>query len=184
MPGPRRGRRSTRSRRASRRRSRRGQRGGGPTLLSASNAPPPSSAKTLLSVVFTEKVIADEDGPLVKREDVQHEPSVSWKETGAGPLTFVCWDPDAVAKSWLHWLVVNATGSDPSSGEEILPWTPPAPPPGPEPHRYIFAVLQQSGKIPVSAPAGRGNFNPAIFAEKHGLRALAFQGIRVAPAPA
>jgi phosphatidylethanolamine-binding protein (PEBP) family uncharacterized protein len=123
--------------------------------------------------------------PEAPKAAVQSEPRVSWRN-GGGLTTFLCWDPDAPAASWLHWLVINCSGDSLASGTTIVPWAPPSPPPGTGTHRYEFAVLQQPGPLSIEPPKERGHFSPDAFFKEHGLQRMTQQpiGIRVAAASA
>jgi len=90
--------------------------------------------------------------------------------------TLMMVDPDApcrkhpVARSWMHWLVVNIKG-DVTNGDTISDYQPPAPPCGSGYHRYTFLAYKQNGSIDkdsikISARAG---FNVNKFHEKNQL---------------
>jgi phosphatidylethanolamine-binding protein (PEBP) family uncharacterized protein len=115
--------------------------------------------------------------PSCAKADIQMKPSVSWQKPQPGVnYTFVCWDPDAPAKAWLHWLVTNCTDSV-TSGQTVVDWMPPTPPSGE--HRYIFAILKQSKPITVPAPSQRGHFKLYAFLKKHDLTIASMVGIKV-----
>ncbi|KAL6909756.1 hypothetical protein ACP4OV_001415 [Aristida adscensionis] len=95
-------------------------------------------------------------------------------------FTLVMTDPDAPSPSeptmreWLHWLVVNIPGgTDPSQGEEVVPYMGPRPPVGI--HRYVLVVYQQKARVaPPPAPAAeaeaaRARFSTRAFAGRHDL---------------
>lgn len=163
-----------------RRRRHRTQRGGNSAVLQGADAPPLSSSspKPVLKVAG-----ATNAAPFQVEATVQAQPVVSW--TSPPPETYytlVAWDPDAPAKSWLHWLITNITGSNPTTGEEVVTWSPPTPPPGTGPHRYIFGLFSHEQPIDVSPPQSRGNFSPSTFAANHKLTFIAYQAFRVKPA--
>ena len=112
------------------------------------------------------------------------EPTVTWS---APPLdayvTLVCHDPDATASAWLHWLVVNCTGTDPNSGDTRIEWAPPTPPPGTGVHRYILQTYTHTYKIP-PLMMERGYFNHAEFARTNRLSPLAQTSFTCAAAEA
>jgi phosphatidylethanolamine-binding protein (PEBP) family uncharacterized protein len=90
--------------------------------------------------------------PLFRKEDTDAQPTVSWIRNRPKDLyTLICIDPDApgAASPWLHWLVINCSGTTVSSGNEIVSWAPPTPPPGSGIHRYIFQLYRQSGSTPL-----------------------------------
>lgn len=93
-------------------------------------------------------------------------------------FTLVMTDPDAPSPSepnmreWLHWLVVNIPGgTDPSQGEEVVPYMGPRPPVGI--HRYVLVVFQQKARVAAPVPgadqAVRARFSTRAFAERHDL---------------
>lgn len=105
------------------------------------------------------------------------EPHVMWTKPAEGELrTFLCWDPDIAGASgkseanngFLHWLVINCKGTDPSTGTMITDWTPPSPPKDSN-HRYIFGLFQQAAPITMQPqPAGPG-FKIADFCKTNKL---------------
>jgi phosphatidylethanolamine-binding protein (PEBP) family uncharacterized protein len=163
-----------------RRRRRTSQKGGSTAVLQGADAPPLSSSspKPTLQVAA-----AGPNAPFQVEATVQAQPQASWTAPPSETYyTFIAWDPDAPAKSWLHWLVTNSTGSAPSTGEEVVTWSPPTPPPGTGPHRYIFGLFSHENPIEVSPAPARGNFTPSVFATEHQLTFVAYQAFRVKPA--
>ncbi|CAL9114134.1 unnamed protein product [Musa textilis] len=87
-------------------------------------------------------------------------------------------DPDAPCPSdptmreWLHWMVVNMPGrTDPSQGEEVVPYMGPRLPLGI--HRYVLVLFRQKSRFPgVTPPATRVKFNTRSFAAHHDLGLL------------
>uniref|UniRef100_A0A2N9GYU7 Uncharacterized protein n=1 Tax=Fagus sylvatica TaxID=28930 RepID=A0A2N9GYU7_FAGSY len=79
-------------------------------------------------------------------------------------------DPDAPSPSepsmreWVHWIVLDIPGgTNPTRGNEILPYVGPRPPIGI--HRYILVLFRQKGPLGlVDQPASRANFNTRLFA--------------------
>ncbi len=121
----------------------------------------------------------DAVGNLRPRSETLEQPVVQWNSgNGSGLYTVLMWDPDAPAASWIHFLVVNIPGSNILDGETILSYTPPSPPSGT--HRYYVSLYKQPGRISVSAPPQRGNFDVAGFVETHGLTKIGESMIRVA----
>jgi hypothetical protein len=124
--------------------------------------------------------------PLLEAAALSQQPAVTLP--AGGPYTLIAWDPDAPQASWLHWLVVNIPGAaSPAAGSTVVPWAPPTPPPGTGTHRYIFGLfLQGSQPLDSAALAGalsRPLFNPARFAEQHGLRQVDDKRIAVSAGP-
>lgn len=130
------------------------------------------------------KVAYPSTGPL--KDGAQLRPSqaaAAPTATVAGPglFTLIMADPDAPApetpkaRSWLHWLIVNARAGDVGrggNGSVVTPYAGPTPPRGN--HRYVFLVYEQKGPVQAAAPEARGRFQPAAWAaENLGARAPA-----------
>lgn len=105
-------------------------------------------------------------GALNVRLRGNHAPNVNF--SGSGLYTVIMWDPDAHAKSWLHWLVINAEEGDVRRGEVIMNYAPPSPPSGT--HRYFIAMYSQAGPLRLEEkPAERGYFNVDNFVAENKL---------------
>lgn len=91
-----------------------------------------------------------------------NQKNFSQEETSSQPLvsgfepdicyTLLMIDPDAgktkpndprTGTYYLHWLVVNISGGDLSSGDVLVPYQGPTPPAGTGKHEYIFELYQQ-----------------------------------------
>lgn len=141
--------------------------------------PPPPDVNMIVKFGPTSSKTASDFGNTIKIEESQPQPHVHWKEPPAGTLyTLLCWDPDAQAKSWLHWLVVNCKDTTPEDGTTLQEWSPPSPPKGSGLHRYIFALFKQTGALTIGAPTQAG-FHVQNFATQNGLTPLAYKGMRV-----
>ena len=110
--------------------------------------------------------------------ETQPEPKVEWAPQPS-LTTLLVWDPDATATSWVHWLVTNCKGSDPSSGTEVMPWAPPSPPAGTGRHRYLFGLFTHSSPVSISL-SERGNVAVEDLIQRHGLKEVARVGFRTA----
>ena len=127
-------------------------------------------------VQFASKNAAEDLRP---RSETLEQPTLQWNSgNGAALYTVLMWDPDAPASSWIHLLVVNIPGSNLSAGETVLPYMPPTPPSGT--HRYYITLYKQSGRINVSPPSQRGNFDVGGFVAQHTLAKMGEKMIRVA----
>jgi phosphatidylethanolamine-binding protein (PEBP) family uncharacterized protein len=142
---------------------------------------------TSLEVIFPDGTKAAEVGssPLMKKEAATSEPKVTWKAGEADKLyTLLCTDPDAPAPNapWLHWLVINCKGDDPSTGTTVMSWAPPTPPPGSGIHRYQFKLFLQPTTAPIESrsPKGRAAFSSDAFIQSNKLQLLEEREIRVA----
>ena len=170
------------------RKTKRVQRGGNPAagLLQNADGPDLTPIGNIdFNVRFQPTIKANEQGPKLTTYQTAHEPYPVW--TAPTPPTLyaiMCWDPDVPqGKSFLHWLVVNCSGSDNSDGKIIASWQPPSPPPGSGEHRYILALLKQDKPLDIPQVTDRTNFHPKNFAAQHGLSAIAYKGFRVETPP-
>jgi phosphatidylethanolamine-binding protein (PEBP) family uncharacterized protein len=159
------------------------QRGGNVTDIAANTGAPPFPGQTnvKLDVRFLPNSVfsATEFGNTLTKMNSSSMPKVEWVPPSAGTLyTFLCWDPDAEHGGWLHWLVINCQGKDPTTGETIVKWQKPSPPTGE--HRYIFIVFQQANKITMEPNDNRAFFKIAEFTQAHSLTPVShYKGIRV-----
>lgn len=111
-------------------------------------------------------------------------PKVTW-DPKLGTCTLVYLDPDApdrdgddgtragVNGPWLHWLVTECEGGQPTSGKEHVRHMGPAPPRGT--HRYIFVLFQQEKgvKIPCGIERQKWDFKAFVEANRGVLRPAA-----------
>ena len=116
-------------------------------------------------------------GQLVNQQKTVESPLVKWATEEGKLYTLICVDPDATAKSWLHWLVVNCDATGPESGTTLVKWAPPTPPSGT--HRYYFCLFSHAYKISPDVPSQRGYFNMSEFAAKNGLVPERLASLRV-----
>jgi len=137
------------------------------------------------NVRFQPTVKTNEYGPKFSTYQTAHEPYPVW--TAPAPpnkYAIVCWDPDVKeGKSFLHWLIINCSGSDNSDGRVIASWYPPSPPPGTGEHRYILGLMKQENDIEMAEITDRQNFNATDFAKKNNLSPIAYRGFRVETPP-
>lgn len=82
--------------------------------------------------------------------------------------TLLMWDPDAINPSYIHMLVINIPHKQTKYGKTVLPYTPPAPPPGTGTHRYITGVFKQERHISMR-PFKRDNFDVQSFVQEYDL---------------
>lgn len=131
----------------------------------------------VLTVTFSNGKVAD--GSIFDQVDTVQEPSVTWTPPDSSVFrTLLCFDPDAKARSWLHWLVVNATNDSPLSGETFMSWAAPSPAVGV--HRYYFCLFEHLTKVrPDSEPKERGYFDVRKLIDEYGMQPVADSMIRV-----
>jgi phosphatidylethanolamine-binding protein (PEBP) family uncharacterized protein len=82
--------------------------------------------------------------------------------------TLIMYDPDAITPPYLHFLVINIKNGEIRSGDVIISYAGPTPPPGSGPHRYIFEQLEQSSPFTFAQPE-RANFDISNFKKQHNL---------------
>ena len=85
--------------------------------------------------------------------------------------TLLMWDPDAINPSYIHHLVVNITNKRTPDGITVLPYTPPAPPPGTGKHHYFTVLFKQPKAITIKS-IKRANFNVAAFVKTYDLEPI------------
>jgi phosphatidylethanolamine-binding protein (PEBP) family uncharacterized protein len=130
-----------------------------------------------LSVAFP-SFQASEELPTKLLPETQAAPTISWPSSSS-LKTILCWDPDAPAKSWVHLLSINCSGTDPSSGTEVFSWDPPSPPAGTGRHRYLFTLYEQKGPIELTL-SERGNVAVEEIVQQKGLKKIAEVGFKTA----
>ncbi len=120
------------------------------------------------------------NGKTLSKQDTAEEPTILFQGDPSLVYTVLMSDPDAPAKSWVHWLITNIPGSlnDIHEGQTIVPYAGPSPPSGT--HRYIFTLYAQpSGSIMTNAPSERGNFSVNSFERQFGLQKVVSRTVRV-----
>lgn len=120
------------------------------------------------------------NGKTLSKKNTANPPSVQFTGEQGKVYTLLMTDPDAPAKSWLHWLIINIPGelNAIEEGQTVVPYTGPSPPSGT--HRYIFTLYEQpSGSLMVEAPSQRGDFQVSRFESQLGLQKLASRLVKV-----
>jgi phosphatidylethanolamine-binding protein (PEBP) family uncharacterized protein len=92
--------------------------------------------------------------------------------------TLIMYDPDTSSGTYLHYLVINIPNGNISSGDTIVSYAPPTPPPGSGTHRYIFEQLQQSSPFIFAEPE-RSGFDMLNFKQQNGLALKATKKLRI-----
>lgn len=126
--------------------------------------------------VFFESGKKAEGGNLLTPSEVKTQPLVQWKAKPKKFYTVCMCDPDAAAKEWQHWLVVNVPGNNVCQGEVLSDYIGSGPLQGTGPHRYVFLVYLQPKKLDFeeqrllnNSVEGRTNFSISNFAKKYNL---------------
>lgn len=112
-----------------------------------------------------------ENGIILSLEESQGKPHINFRHKRGKNYTIVMIDPDAPAKHWLHWLIIN-------NNEVVADYQPPNPPPRHGLHRYQFCLLEQPNALSRSSIKSylgnileeRGNFNYVEFKDRFQLK--------------
>ncbi|CAD6216170.1 GSCOCG00004388001-RA-CDS, partial [Cotesia congregata] len=92
-------------------------------------------------------------GNNLTQTDTSTEPTYDFDYRTNRYYALLMTDPDVPSPSislpgeFFHWFVGNIPGNRSSSGEDILNYFPPVPPPGTKPHRYTFLLYRQRKKM-------------------------------------
>lgn len=78
--------------------------------------------------------------------ETQVEPGIKLTTNPNKLYILILYDPDAVGGIYIHWLKTNVTNNDIKTGNVIIPYKGPAPPPKTGKHRYIFNLYEQNGE--------------------------------------
>lgn len=123
---------------------------------------------------------ANANGKTLSKRNTANQPEILFSGEPTVLYTLLMSDPDAPAKSWLHWLLTNipGEGNDVGQGQTVMSYSGPNPPSGT--HRYIFTLYQQpAGSIMVSPPGERGGFPVAEFERQYGLQKVVSRTVKV-----
>ncbi len=78
--------------------------------------------------------------------ETQKQPEIKLNVDSKKLYSLIMYDPNAVKGTFIHWLKLNITSNDIRTGNIIIPYKGPAPPPGSGIHHYIFELYEQSGE--------------------------------------
>jgi len=84
------------------------------------------------------------DGQFLTVSESQMEPEIKLNIDANKLYTLVVYDPDAINGTYIHWTKTNITNNDIKTGNIIIPYKGPAPPPKTGKHHYIFNLYQQN----------------------------------------
>jgi phosphatidylethanolamine-binding protein (PEBP) family uncharacterized protein len=87
---------------------------------------------------------------ILKVSETQIEPKIKLNVDPNNLYTLILYDPDAVGGTHIHWVKVNITNNDINTGNIIIPYKGPAPPPKSGKHRYIFNLYKQTGECKIN----------------------------------
>lgn len=87
------------------------------------------------------------NGRFITPKETRVEPKIEYYAKPNALYTLIMHDPDAVGGNLIHWIIVNIDGNNLHSGDELLKYKGPAPPPGSGRHKYIFLFFKQNSII-------------------------------------
>jgi phosphatidylethanolamine-binding protein (PEBP) family uncharacterized protein len=96
-----------------------------------------------MEVLYNDKLIINDE--FLNVSETQKEPNIKLDVDSKKLYSLIMYDPDAVKGTFVHLVKVNITSNDIKTGNIIIPYKGPAPPPGTGIHRYIFELYEQSG---------------------------------------
>lgn len=96
-----------------------------------------------MEVLYNGKILKNND--FLKVSETQIEPEIKLNVNPNKFYTLICYDPDAVGGTHIHLAKNNITSNDIKTGNTIIPYKGPAPPPKTGIHHYIFNLYEQVG---------------------------------------
>jgi phosphatidylethanolamine-binding protein (PEBP) family uncharacterized protein len=97
-----------------------------------------------MEVFYNGKLLKDDQ--FLRVSETQTEPHITLNVDPNKLYTLVLYDPDAVSGTYIHWIKANITNNDMRTGNIIIPYKGPAPPPKTGKHHYIFNLYEQNGE--------------------------------------
>jgi phosphatidylethanolamine-binding protein (PEBP) family uncharacterized protein len=97
-----------------------------------------------MEVFYNGKLL--KDNKFLRVYETQTEPHITLNVDPNKLYTLVLYDPDAVGGTYIHWIKANITNNDMRTGNIIIPYKGPAPPPKTGKHHYIFNLYEQNGE--------------------------------------
>lgn len=95
-----------------------------------------------MEVYFNGKLMKNNE--FLKVSQTQSEPKIELNIIPNELYTLILYDPDAVGGTHIHWTIINITNNDIKTGNIIIPYKGPAPPPKSGKHHYIFSLYKQN----------------------------------------
>jgi len=94
-----------------------------------------------MEVFYNEKIVKNND--FLRVSETQIEPEIKLNVNPNKFYTLIFYDPDAVGGTHIHLAKNNITSNDIKTGNTIIPYKGPAPPPKTGKHHYIFNLYEQ-----------------------------------------
>lgn len=95
-----------------------------------------------MEVYFNGKLMKNNE--FLKVSQTQSEPKIQLNIIPNELYTLILYDPDAVGGTHIHWTIINITNNDIKTGNIIIPYKGPSPPPKSGKHHYIFSLYKQN----------------------------------------
>jgi len=95
-----------------------------------------------MKIFYNGKIIKNNE--FIKVTETKSEPLVNLNLDPNYYYTLIMYDPDAVGGTYIHWLKVNITNNDINTGNIIISYKGPSPPPKTGIHHYIFELYKQN----------------------------------------
>ncbi|XP_053210745.1 protein D2-like [Panonychus citri] len=139
------------------------------------NLSPPSDGMGFIRVTYGNKQVSC--GTFLSVTETMLPPSIDFVADSSKNYTFLMLDPDVpsslspLARSFVHWVIIDIPGDKIASGKEVKFYISPGPPPGSGAHRYVFLIYQQpDGNMEMGlVPLQRTNFNVSQYAKERNL---------------
>jgi hypothetical protein len=108
-----------------------------------------------------------QDGQLITTNEAKQNIFITWNANSNQYYTLIIYDATI---SYCHALITSIPGMDVAKGNMILPYKPPSPPDGSEPHTYYINIYEQSFYVDPKLKITRKNFNLDNFVRQYGLQ--------------
>jgi phosphatidylethanolamine-binding protein (PEBP) family uncharacterized protein len=101
-----------------------------------------------MDVIYNNKSIKNND--YLKITETQKQPDIKIHKNNNNYdnniYTIIMYDPDAINGTYIHWIITNILRNDLKTGNVILNYKGPSPPPKTGKHRYIFELYNEIGE--------------------------------------
>ena len=97
-----------------------------------------------MEVYYNNKLVNNNE--FLKPSETQVKPQIKYSFENNKLYTLLMYDPDSIHGNRFHWIAINIV-NDIKNGDDLLPYTGPAPPPKTGTHRYIFELYEQDRRI-------------------------------------
>jgi phosphatidylethanolamine-binding protein (PEBP) family uncharacterized protein len=97
-----------------------------------------------MEVYYNNKLVNNNE--FLKPSETQAKPQIKYSFENNKFYTLLMYDPDSVYGNRFHWIAINIV-NDIKNGNDLLPYTGPAPPPKTGTHHYIFELYEQDRNI-------------------------------------